>query len=461
MSQELISTERSLPLVQSQETLWGGRPTRQLFFILLKWKWLILGLGLGFAAATAIMVWRNPPQYDASAKILFKEDRIPLQIAGLVSKSRSVDFKQAVRAEVELITGWNVIFPVAQELIAQRNKERKQSETAAEMEAAAERKAYILMKRTSAVVLPGTTNIIKITYSANAPEKAVRNLGMILKEYMKQHSIVRSGSSKLLDLYTQEAERVRSALQEAEDRLRVWKRDHDIVSIEDQTQRLLGMLIDQREKLQRVDADLAGGRGPNPLTKKLENDLLIAEVELHELLQRYTDEDRRVQEKRDQITFLKEELLRAERTAENAFRSSLIAQQKVLQRQIDETSAALNALRESKPEFARLTREVGMRQDAFQFYGKRLEETRIAAQLEQAELSNVAVIEQPRASQGDGSQQKNRMVFLSGLAGIGMGLIFAFGFEFFRNTFHTPQDVEAYLGLPVLAAIPDLRSRYE
>jgi uncharacterized protein involved in exopolysaccharide biosynthesis len=221
------------------------------------------------------------------------------------------------------------------------------------------------------------------------------------------------------------------------------------------------MLIEQREKLQRADAELAAGREPDPSIKKLRNDLLIAEVELHERLQRYTEEDRQVREQKEQIAFLQRELLRAERATENAFRTSLTSQQRVLRKQIAETSAALNALREGKPKLAQLSREVAMRQDAFQFYGKRLEETRIAAQLEQAELSNLAVIEQPRASQENGSQQRNRTVFLSGLAGLGIGLIFVFGFEFFRNTFYTPQDVEAYLGLPVIAAIPELQNYYE
>jgi capsular polysaccharide biosynthesis protein len=35
----------------------------------------------------------------------------------------------------------------------------------------------------------------------------------------------------------------------------------------------------------------------------------------------------------------------------------------------------------------------------------------------------------------------------------------AFGLEFFNNTLRTQEDAEHYLGLPVLAAIPDLRDR--
>jgi capsular polysaccharide biosynthesis protein len=37
-----------------------------------------------------------------------------------------------------------------------------------------------------------------------------------------------------------------------------------------------------------------------------------------------------------------------------------------------------------------------------------------------------------------------------------LGVAIAFGLEFFNNALRTRQDVEYYLGLPVLAAVPEL-----
>jgi capsular polysaccharide biosynthesis protein len=51
------------------------------------------------------------------------------------------------------------------------------------------------------------------------------------------------------------------------------------------------------------------------------------------------------------------------------------------------------------------------------------------------------------------------MVLLAAFVGLTLGLAIAFGFEFFNNSLRTQDDAEHYLGLPVLAAIPDLRER--
>ena len=48
------------------------------------------------------------------------------------------------------------------------------------------------------------------------------------------------------------------------------------------------------------------------------------------------------------------------------------------------------------------------------------------------------------------------MVFLSAFVGLALGFAVALGLEFLNNAIRTRHDVEFYLGLPVLAAIPEL-----
>jgi polysaccharide biosynthesis protein PslE len=213
------------------------------------------------------------------------------------------------------------------------------------------------------------------------------------------------------------------------------------------------MLANQEKALQQTEAEEMTIREQDPLVLKLKSELVTAEIALQDLLQRYTDEDRHVQEKREPIALLRKELA----SAENILFTSLASQQKTLRKQIRKTSAALITLRNQKIEGDRLSRTVDLHKNAFLLYGKNLEEARIAAKLDKEQLSNVAVIEQPHAvRQADPTSQMG-LVLLAAIVGVVLGVGIAFGYEFFNNTLRVQEDVERYLGLPVLAAIPDLR----
>lgn len=442
MSQDIIPVEpASLP--RSQDEIWSWKPTRQLFFLFFKWKWAIFSFGLVFAVATAIVTFRKPLEYRASTKLLFKEDRAPLRIAGLDSKKTSKDsMRRAVRSAVEVLTGWDVAFPVAQELVAREARAGREAKTA-------EQKAYALIKRTSAVIPPSTTDIIRVTHSANSAEKAVTILGLILQEYMRQHSIVRGGSTKLLSFYEQEKARVGAKLRAAEKQLQQWQEANGIIAIDNQINSLLSALANQKERLQQIETQIAAGLEQDSLTSKLKGELWAEKVALQELLQRYNAKHPHVQKKKEQIAFLRSGFA----SAKTALVGSLTSQRNILRKQIQETTAALDGFREKKPELAHLSREVELERDSFQTYSKKVEEARISSLLDRAQLSNVAVIENPRAIPNNDQKAQVQAVFLATLVGTGLGIALIFGFEFFRNAIHTKEDIEYYLKLPVLAEI--------
>ena len=218
----------------------------------------------------------------------------------------------------------------------------------------------------------------------------------------------------------------------------------------------------------------------NPLVTKLEGDLAKAEAALQELLHRYTDEDRRVKEEREQIAFLKQQLASADEeiparktTGLNPLREklkgqlstaesklfSLISQKKIVRKQISDISATLAVLRGKKVEIDGLSRVVDLRENTFMLYGKKLEQARIATGLGKEQLANVALISPPHASNKTDIKKRGRIVLMGAFVGLVLGMALAFGFEFFNNSLRTRQDVEYYLGLPVLAAIPDLKGR--
>lgn len=54
-----------------------------------------------------------------------------------------------------------------------------------------------------------------------------------------------------------------------------------------------------------------------------------------------------------------------------------------------------------------------------------------------------------------------RIMLMAVGAGLGVGGALAFGLEFLSTSFKDPQDLESYLGLPIICAVPDIRTRKE
>jgi len=429
---------------------WGA--AKQLFITLFKWKVLILSLFLAFTVAAGVAMYLKPPVRTATAKLLVKPDRMTLQISGLGSVGGKLPASpQVMQSEVELIKSREVLLPVAKSLLVSAGRPEHEI-TSSEIEA-----MIIGLKGNVVPVAFPDSSLIQVTYFAESSEEAVKTLNMILDQYMIQHEVVYTGSTKLLSFYEQERERVGTQLRMAEDQLKKWQEANNVVSIDEQVSRLITTLAERQRALQEIDTELAMNRQSvrDPLVAKLKGDLVAAEVALQEILQRYTENDRRVQERREQVALVKKEL----QATEKAYLSSLISQRETLRTQVREASAALEAMREKRVEFNRLSRAVELNREAYMLYGKKTEEARIAARLDKEQLSNVAVIEAPYAVRGTDINKRIGVTLLAAIVGLSLGAAIAFGFDFFNNSLRTEEDIEHYLGVPVLASIPDFKDR--
>jgi uncharacterized protein involved in exopolysaccharide biosynthesis len=465
MAQEMISTRNTsiqppdftgayFPVRLQSETR-GGGTAKQLFTVIFKWKWLIFMLFLAFTIAAGVAMYLKPPVRTATAKILLKPDRVSLQISGFGSSvSGKLPYPpQVMQSEVELMKSREVLIPVAKNLLVAEGRP-EQDLNDGEIGA----KIALLRNNTVPVAFPDSS-VIQLTYFAETSAEAVRVLRLILEQYMVQHEVVYTGSTKLLSFYEQEKDRVGAQLRAAEEQLRKWQEAKNITSIDEQISRYIITLADRERALQQADTELAMGRESmstrDPLVGKLKGDMVAAEVALQDVLQRYTENDRRVQERREQVSLIRKEL----QAAGKGFLTSLTSQRDTLREQVREASAAVAAMREKRVEYNRLSRTVDLSRDAFMLYGKKVEEARIAARLDKEQLSNVAVIEEPYAPYVTDINKRIGVVLLAAIVGGALGMAIAFVFDFFNNSLRTEEDVEHYLGAPVLASIPDFKDR--
>jgi uncharacterized protein involved in exopolysaccharide biosynthesis len=462
--------------------------------VVFKWKRLIILLFMAFTCAAAIAMYLKPPVRSATAEILIKGDRMPLQLSGLAARSDKGQISQVMNSEVKLIESRQVLMGVAKKLLIATGKNFDDDDL--------EEKTRSLGNSTFAVPL-SDTSVLQVTYVAQTTEEALKNLTLIVEEYIDQQAAIQSGSNKLLKFYEQEKQRVEKDLRTAEDQLNDWQGKNQTVSILQQITSQLNILEDRRRSLQQLEGNVEGAKAKiailqdqlynqperlmteqdqmlNPLVPKLKEQRLAAQVALQDLLQKFTEKHRLVIDKKEQIALIDKELAAAEEhvigretTSVNPLRtnlrqqlsdgqaqlSSLTQQKQTLLKQVHDASAMLAELREKKVKIDELSRIVDLNKDAFMLYGKKLEEGRIATGLGKEMLANVALIGPPHASTGTDFNRRILMVIVAAVAGIGLGTGLAFGLEFLSNVLRTRQDVEYYLGLPMLAAIPELPPR--
>jgi uncharacterized protein involved in exopolysaccharide biosynthesis len=142
-------------------------------------------------------------------------------------------------------------------------------------------------------------------------------------------------------------------------------------------------------------------------------------------------------------------LAKVELEAENASEG-------MLAKQLDSTRRELDKLLGSEKELKQLEREVSLIENEYRQYLNSRQVAEISNQLDADKVSNVSIVQRATLPTEPVKSQRKLMallgfgIFLSLAAGMG----WAFGLEFCDHSVKTNEDVEKYLGLPVLVAIP-------
>ena len=516
----------------------GPSPISQVLYVIFKWRRLIFCLAMAFTLAAVLLALLKPAVRTASAKILFKQDRAALQISGLSAAASRLPYSpQALQSEVELLKSRSVLLPAAQALAGDRKVPQGELEG-----------RINLLRANLVVAMVPETNIIQLTYSGTSTGNAVESLKTIVKHYMEAHAAAFRDSPAVVEFYEKEMGKSAAQLRNAEEALTKWQEANSTVAIDPEITGQLDKFSALEKSLNQTEADIQGNqarlaalerlakaqperavmmreRMPNPLIAKLQadqataevalkdaanvsplvtkvkTDLVAAEVALEDLRRRYTDRDRVVMEKKDQVTMLKQEVANAERSAvevaqerlkqtkkelaeaqkeadvagreavgpnplreglekdlvaSRALATSLASQRDTLRQQSKDAAASLASLRGKKVGVDRLVRDVTIARESYLTHAKRLEESKIAAGLDKQNLSDIAIVEHPYSTGESDLLKRIVIVILAMVVGAGLGVAAAFTIEFLNNSVRTPEDVEFYVGLPVVATIPAL-----
>jgi uncharacterized protein involved in exopolysaccharide biosynthesis len=218
----------------------------------------------------------------------------------------------------------------------------------------------------------------------------------------------------------------------------------------------------------------------NPVLDSMRSKLLEFELERNKLLQRYTEQDRRVQDVEREIALLRQRLttepnvefaresygLNPARTplqldlinAETQLLSASV-KTKNLERDLQSAEARLDQVSKAAYDRQRLERKVKMLEENYLVYAKKFEEARISSAMDKNRIVNISVVEPVSitAKPGVGCKSALDMALMGTVFGLVIALGGAFGREYFDRTFSSEESARRQLNLPVLGSIPEER----
>ena len=362
-------------------------------------------------------------------------------------------------------------------------------------------KAILQVSKSLEIEALKNSNIISISYKAKNRKLAQLTIEKLIAVYLDKHiNVHRTAGS--YEFFTEQTDHLRNTLFQAEDNLRELKNKAGIASLEEQRHVLLKRMGDLQQEVEGTEAALVASKAKvetmEKTLKSLPETLVVQETSGHpnqgadlmrdrlyglqikeqDLLSKFTDESKSVQEIRRQISEAKALLAQEERTrtqvtkglneaykqtqlallTERATVSSLQSKLKELQSQLIGARSELKAINNNETQLGQVQREMAIQEVSYRKYNEKLEEARIDHALETGKISNISVVQPATYPAKPIWPIKSFILGLGFLLGIMGGIGVAFFFEFIDHSFKKPEDVERKLELPTLAAIPHLRN---
>ncbi len=409
--------------------------------------------------------------------------------------------EEELNSEAELLKDEDVLRPVAEANALAAHDWlrwlRPHEEEAARVERAAKKLAHQLD-----IEAVKKTNLISVTYDASDPELAAHVLKSLAATYLDKHMEVHRPGGQLRFFDQQTAESGRQ-LEEAKTKLLDFMRRHDVVQASQQRDMVLQRIDETEADYRQTQTDMAEAdhqvreltvqlakfpprstttmrTADNPdLLRSLKATLLDLRLKKNQLLTKFEPNHRLVQEVEQQIQLTQAAVanemaapVRDETTNKDdnyewakAELQKAQVQIKGLQAREAEISAHLfeyRAMAKQLGEDAIVQEDLASREkaaeDNYLLYITKREEARMGDALDEGGIVNVAIAEQPIAPALP--VWPPAVIILVGFTGaVVVGTGAALTADRFDPALRTPEEALECLEIPVLASIPDLKSR--
>jgi len=301
------------------------------------------------------------------------------------------------------------------------------------------------------------------------------------------------------DFFKDKAEEYETQLKQAEQRLTDFQQRNELVVLSQQKDLTLVRTADAKGKMLEAETALSEATNriarvedqlasipkrvvtqsrqlPNQYSAERLNTMLVElQNKRTQLLTKFRPEDRLVKEVDEQIRFTREALNKAEQktafeeaTDLNPLRQHLETElsrakldqvaarsrRDTLKSQLQQYENSLKTLEGNTSAHDDLQRQKKEAEDNYQLYAKKREESRIADELDRQKITNVSIAESATIPQIPSSPNRSLNLIVGVVLAGFLSLGSVFSAEMFSDVVHTPRQLEALTGAPVLATVP-------
>jgi polysaccharide biosynthesis transport protein len=325
------------------------------------------------------------------------------------------------------------------------------------------------------------TRLVDVTVSDENPQMAQKLAVVFVKEFLRESFEQRRGLSRLANEFLQdEAQQLKTKLEQAERKLQAYRMENKAVSLEERQNIIVEKLkelnttvTEAKSSRLRIEADLDQFKKINPenvdellrissvskipQVALIREQLLKAETEFAALKKRYGRGHPKYIEALTSVGNLKESLAdalsKAGDTLTREYQAAREAEEKLDQSLQEQEQKAMDLNQIAIP-YNVLQRDVESDRALFESINLRLKETQITGGFDNPPFH---IIEDPLVASSPSKPRKKLILAFALALGITLAVGIVIGRDAIDSSLRTLDEAESYLELPALASIPDRR----
>jgi len=471
----------------------SGKNFKDYLMVILARKWIVLSVFLVVTGAAIYYAETSPPVYKAMSVLM----REPNSMSESVFETMSPYYYREPWTFVENLRRLMRTRAVEAAVVKRLSEEWNIDSSIGEV------------RESTSLTNPEETNVLEITATSDDPNRAAALANVVAQVFIEKTSEMRSADlDRAVEFLSEQLRLVDENLRQSEERLNAFREKEGIIAEPDSSgygrASLMSQLANLQEELswtesekELVQAQLSSVRDLMAEKKKQlaiteEVDLLVGSVtpqieqlqskiadwqlELATLQETFTDKHYKVVELKDRIAEAQHRLqseiagLVAERSVnpisewQNLVNRAVQLYVQLKGHEHKEKLAATKIevfkrehpdLLEKEVQLVRLEREARIREKTYMLLTDRYEETLLLKQVNAQEFSVVDDAIPPKYPVGP---RKMRIITLGTLLGLMLGVATALFLEYMDDSVRRGEDVEKYLGLPVVGLIPKIQT---
>lgn len=464
----------------------------------------LIAVCFGAVMIAAVVAAIAFPKYESTMEIIVKKGRVdPLVSVQQNAPPQYVrdDVTEAeVNSEVEVLKSDDLLRQVVQALGPRKQSRFSLSNLFSRDPKEAEERRIALeaasLKKTLKIDVVKKSRVIQVSYQSRDPKRPAAVLNKLSELYIAKHISLRQAPGQLA-FFEKEAARYRAELQEAERALAAFGATADgiapavqrentlrnVAQFETEVEQSRAAIAETQRRIDVLERQLAAGKprivtqvksSDNPqLLQQLKSTLLDLQLKRTELLTKFTPEYRLVKEADAKIAETLQAIAAAEskplrdETSDRDPTFDWIRGELAKERsQLRGLQARARSAEGSATEFRKQAHDYDQRdlqlrnllrgaksaEERYLLYEKKSEEARLADAMDRQGIANVAVVQAAFVPQFTATP---RSLYLIGgfLLALFISSVAVFGAEYLDDSFHSREQVEQVLQVPVLAAV--------